>query len=212
MKYNKGFAPLIILLIVLGVLAVGGVAYFAGKSSTPKNTVSDNSNYYPPVNQNQNPTTTNNNPPAQTPPPVNNPPTNNPVINTTTTTSTKSNCLPTTSPWIKVASPNGGEIYPLSTVQNFTWQTCNIPSTAHLTGELVGISNPDNSKSLFGEGNDQGLSNDTGSLNDGQQAIDFGPILSTGVQWINTGTYKFKLSLFNTPSISDSSDNYFTIN
>lgn len=66
MKYNKGFTPIIILLIVLGVLAVGGVAYFAGKSSAPKNEVSDNSNYFP--------TTTNNNPPQQTPPPANNPP------------------------------------------------------------------------------------------------------------------------------------------
>ena len=44
MKYNKGFAPILILVIVLGVLAVGGVAYFAGKSSAPKNEVSDNSN------------------------------------------------------------------------------------------------------------------------------------------------------------------------
>ena len=75
MKYNKGFAPLVVLLIVLGVLAVGGVAYFAGKSSTPKNEVADNSNYFPTTEQNYTPpTTTNNNPPAQTPPPSNNPP------------------------------------------------------------------------------------------------------------------------------------------
>lgn len=73
MKYNKGFAPVVILLIVLGVLAVGGVVYFAGKSSAPKNEVSDNSNYYPPVEQNQNPPTTNNNPSQQqTPPSTNN--------------------------------------------------------------------------------------------------------------------------------------------
>mgnify|MGYP001579353697 FL=1 len=74
MKYNKGFAPILVLIIVLGALAVGGVAYFAGKSSAPKNEVTDNSNDYPPVNQNQTPPTTNNNPPVQTPPPVNNPP------------------------------------------------------------------------------------------------------------------------------------------
>ncbi len=78
MKYNKGFAPLVILLIVLGVLAVGGVAYFAGKSSAPKNEVADNSNYFPTTEQNNyTPPTTNNNPPAQTPP-ANNPPTQTP--------------------------------------------------------------------------------------------------------------------------------------
>lgn len=72
MKYNKGLAPVLILIIVLGVLVVGGGAYFVGKSSAPKNDVSDNSNYFPPVGQNYNPPTTNNNPPAQNPPPANN--------------------------------------------------------------------------------------------------------------------------------------------
>lgn len=73
MKYNKGFAPLVVLLIVLGVLAVGGVVYFAGKSSAPKNEVSDNSNYLPTTEQNYTPpATTNNNPPTQTPPSSNN--------------------------------------------------------------------------------------------------------------------------------------------
>ena len=53
MKYNKSFAQILILVIVLGALAIGGVVYFAGKSSAPKN---DN-NYFSP--------TTNNNPPDQ---------------------------------------------------------------------------------------------------------------------------------------------------
>ena len=69
-KYNKGFVPVTILIIVLGVLAVGGVAYFVGKSSAPKNEPSDNSNYVSPVEQNQNPpTTSNNNTQTQTAPP-----------------------------------------------------------------------------------------------------------------------------------------------
>src|SRR3989344_21306 len=67
MKYNKGFAPVLILIIVLGVLAVSVVSYFAGKRSAPKNEVSDNSNYLPPVDQNYNPPTTNNNPPISQP-------------------------------------------------------------------------------------------------------------------------------------------------
>ena len=45
MKNNKGLAPLVVLLVVLGVLVVGGVAYFAGKSSVSKNQVSDNSSH-----------------------------------------------------------------------------------------------------------------------------------------------------------------------
>src|SRR3990167_11393283 len=98
MKYNKGFAPLVVLLIVLGVLAVGGVAYFAGKSSAPKNEVSDN--YFPTTEQNYTPPTTNNNPPQQqTPPPANN------------LSQQQSACAPNDPPSIKVLSPNGGENY-----------------------------------------------------------------------------------------------------
>jgi hypothetical protein len=58
MKYNKGFAPLVVLLIVLGVLAVGGVAYFAGKSPAPKSEVSDNSTIITTQNQQEQNNTT----------------------------------------------------------------------------------------------------------------------------------------------------------
>ncbi|MFA6077181.1 MAG: IPT/TIG domain-containing protein [Candidatus Paceibacterota bacterium] len=68
MKYNKGFAPVLILIVVLGVLAVGGGAYFVGKSSAPKNEVSDNSNYFPQADQNYTPPTTSNTNNNVTPP------------------------------------------------------------------------------------------------------------------------------------------------
>jgi len=114
MKYNKGFAPLVVLLIVLGVLAVGGVVYFAGKSSTPKNEVSDN--YFPTTEQNYTPPTTNNNPPQQqTPPPVNNPP-------PSTSTACNSNSPST----IKVLSPNGGEVYQAGQQIVVKWKSCNV--------------------------------------------------------------------------------------
>jgi len=106
MKYNKGFAPLVVLLIVLGVLAVGGVAYFAGKSSAPKNEVADNSNYTSPI--------TNNNPPAQTPPPQ------NPKQPTP---------LPLCVPSITVLSPNGGEVYIAGQQITVKWTSCNVPTT-----------------------------------------------------------------------------------
>src|ERR1035437_8270873 len=114
MKYNKGFAPVVVLLIVLGVLAVGGVAYFAGKSSTPKNEVADNSNYFPTTEQNYTPPTTNNNPPQQqTPPPANNPPQQQTPPPT-----------PTCNPSITVLSPNGGHVYQSGQQITVTWSTC----------------------------------------------------------------------------------------
>jgi len=58
MKYNKGFAPVNIILIVLGIAVVGGIAYFLGKNNSK--TVTDNSTYYPPVQQDYKPVTTNN--------------------------------------------------------------------------------------------------------------------------------------------------------
>jgi len=52
MKYNKGFAPVIILIIVLGVLAVGGVAYYTTKTPnlSPQNTDLNN---YSEINNNK---------------------------------------------------------------------------------------------------------------------------------------------------------------
>ncbi len=36
MKYNKGFGSLAVLLIIIAILAVGGIAYYSGKNSVPK--------------------------------------------------------------------------------------------------------------------------------------------------------------------------------
>lgn len=51
MKNNKGFVPVLVLVIILGVLIVGGVAYFIGKNTVPENNTSDNSNNYSQVDQ-----------------------------------------------------------------------------------------------------------------------------------------------------------------
>lgn len=54
MKYNKGFAPLILLAIIVGALVVGGGAvYFATKTPTSPKNIGEN-NYQPQENQNQN--------------------------------------------------------------------------------------------------------------------------------------------------------------
>ena len=107
MKYNKGFAPLIILLIVLGVLAVGGVVYFAGKSSAPKNEVADNSNYFPTIEQNYTPPTTNNNPPVQTPP-------------------LQNGCTPNDPPSITITNPIAGVSYTVGQNVTLSWTSCNV--------------------------------------------------------------------------------------
>ena len=100
MKNNKGFAPIAIVLIIIAVLAVGGVAYFAGKSSNslPQNVVPDN--YQSSGNQTN-----------VAIPPVQN---------------TEADCLPNTAPWIKVLSPAGGEVYTVGQNVNVEWTSCNV--------------------------------------------------------------------------------------
>ena len=107
MKLNKGFAPIVIVLIVIDMLAVGGVAYFVGKSSNPSPLNVVGNNYQPQESQN----TVLPTPPVQ----------NNQVVNNT-------NCLLTTAPWIKVLSPNGGETYTAGQQVKIKWQSCNIPT------------------------------------------------------------------------------------
>jgi hypothetical protein len=193
MKYNKGFAPLVVLLIVLGVLAVGGVAYFAGKSSTPKNEVADNSNYYPPVQQNQNSPTTNNNPPQQqTPPPANNSPqqqTPPPVVACT--------------PSIAVLSPNGGETFYTNSTFVLKWKTCGVPANHYVNAQLVDMGNPNGGNALLCEGG----SNTWGPecLNDGSQSI------TLNTQATSPGTYKIRIGTYGNPAVQDYSDNTFTI-
>ncbi len=68
MKYNKGFAPIVILIAILVAGVIGGVAYYAGKNQkTSENKIVDN---YQPVNNN---TYQQNTPQATTPKPKNNP-------------------------------------------------------------------------------------------------------------------------------------------
>lgn len=124
MKYNKGFAPVLVLIIVLGVLAVGGVAYFAGKSSAPKNEVTDNSNYFPPVQQNQNPPVTSN---------------------------TKNNVTPpvTIKPSISVLLPKTGDTLVAGSVKVVTWSSTNLTSSDLINIWLIGVGNSQYSKELI---------------------------------------------------------------
>ena len=110
MKNNKkGFGALAIVLLLAGILVVGGGAYYVGTKNSLPPPPSENTGGDPVVLQNQNNTT------------------NSPMVNT------QSNCLPTTAPWIKIISPNGGETYTAG--QNITvkWTSCNISPASILT-------------------------------------------------------------------------------
>ena len=117
MKKNKGFG-IGILIAIVAILAVGGVAYYTNKSPKiePVNLEKEN---LPQENQNDvvNVPVENNQ--------VDNTANNNTTTTTTVTTSTTTSCLPTTSPWIKVLSPNGGETYTSGQQITVTWSKCN---------------------------------------------------------------------------------------
>jgi hypothetical protein len=109
MKYNKGFAPLVVLLIVLGLVVVGGGAYMIGKSSSTEKeinpeTLIQKENYGEaslPTNDSV----------AQKP---------------------SSECTTTSSPRITVLSPNGGETYKTNEKIVVKWDSCNIPKSHRL--------------------------------------------------------------------------------
>jgi hypothetical protein len=119
MKYNKGFTGVAVLLVVLGVLIVGGVAYFAGKSSAPKSEVSelnDDSNYSPVEKQENNSPVLNTNTTVQN---------SLPVDNVSSTVSTICNSNSPIS--LKLLSPNGGETYAVGQQITVKWESCNLP-------------------------------------------------------------------------------------
>jgi len=205
MKYNKGFAPVLILVIVLGALSVGGVAYFAGKSSAPKNEVNDNSNYFPEEQNSNPPATYNNNPPTNNQQQTN---TQTPPVNTQTTAS------------ITLLSPNGGEVLKAGGTYKIKWQ-----ASSSFTSDY-----PKVSILLVGGSRDQAvtpdqtiIANNTGSYEWTIPNVQ----LSTYIQDVSGGPYtlknisgqnQFKFLITGYPSKStraegplDYSNNYFTI-
>lgn len=203
MKINKGFAPIAIVLIIIAVLAVGGVAYFAGKSSNtlPPNVVPDN--YQSSGNQNNIAT-----------PPVQNTQVNNPVPNT------QADCLPTTAPWIKVLSPNGGETYTMGQSITITWKTCNAQSGQ--TIELgIGKEIPaSQNNGISGAFNPEVSFYPYQITNDGTKTVTLSGS-STNGNWPFTPGNNYKISAVlnplptnthETPYVVDLSDNLFTIN
>lgn len=120
MKYNKGFAPLIVLLIVLGVLVVGGAAYSVGKKSAPKNETVGSSNNFPVPKQSSTPPTSESSPSLTT------------------------SCAPS----ITVLSPNGGEVYKAGQQITVKWKSCNLKQQVGIT--LSGFPVPSSTQFFLG--------------------------------------------------------------
>ena len=119
MKKNKGFAPILLALIIVALLAVGDIAYNAIKSSntTPSRTSQNTgtNSYQPSENQN-----------GSTNVPVQNQTINTVINNPTTNIITPTGCLPTSVPSITVTSPSGGEAYTLGQQITVKWTSCNV--------------------------------------------------------------------------------------
>ena len=127
----------------------------------------------------------------------NNLPAENQVVNNVPT-----DCLPTTSPWIKVLSPNGGETYYTNSAIDLKWKSCNVPSTIHLNAQLIDVyNNSSDGLALLCEGGSSTWGSEC--LNDGEQV--FGTI-----KW-KAGIYKIKLASSEGVSVVSISDSSFTI-
>ena len=83
--------------MIVIILLVGGLAFFAGRISSEKNSFSVVNSNFPQENQ---------------------------VVN-----NTKTDCLSTTKPWVKVLSQNGGETYTAGQQIIVKWESCNNPYT-----------------------------------------------------------------------------------
>ncbi|MFH1608699.1 MAG: peptidoglycan-binding protein [Patescibacteria group bacterium] len=110
MKNKKGFAKIPIILIIVVILAIGGVVYYISKQK-----ISNSKSQLSAI-------------------------VSKAVIPTPTPVATKPTaCDPTgtAQPWIKVTSPNGGETYTAGQQVTVTWTSCNILNTESVRIDLV---------------------------------------------------------------------------
>ena len=107
----------------------------------------------------------------------------------------QTDCLPTTKPWVKVLSPNGGEIYQAGESVDVKWKSCNLNTSVYIT--LSGFPYPNNIQF--------GLGSWVHSI-DNIETVIMPATVKNGNYTINIGT-----SPENSPSVSDFSDRPFTI-
>lgn len=113
-------------------------------------------------------------------------------------------CTPTTAPYIKVISPNGGETFTAGQQITVKWTSCNALPTTQLDIQLYYL-NPD----VPGLNGYFGLNNMT--LNDGEETVLVPDPATFG--WLTGTHFKVRVRpIYTSPISEDMSDNLFTIN
>lgn len=124
-------------------------------------------------------------------------------------------CTPTTTPYIKVLSPNGGEEYVAGQEVTVTWQSCNNPHTPKKVAVRLSNGNGGYTYYLSGDNAMNVGSPDTGSLTANLPPENHTSLNSGSPVNFETGS-NFRIEVFMYPvewdQYSDSSDNLFTIN
>ncbi len=132
---------------------------------------------------------------------------NDPVSNSSATLdSTSIVCSDSTSPRIKIISPNGGETYTPGHKLTVKWETCNMTSTDNVHVSLVWKDS---------QGGTGGSSN-SATVNDGQAVITLPSDVGNGGYYKSGKLYKVQViqSVNGAPNYTgsvDTSDNLFTI-
>lgn len=146
----------------------------------------------------------------------------NPNVATTTTTTTA--CLPTTAPWIKVLSPNGGEVYKMGDTITIKWGTCNAKPEQTVTlgmGQVIppynGVPEGFHPSVRFSptEISNSGITTvklDASSVSIISRLNGVWPFTSGSNYKILATLNPSSTNTEETPSVGDSSDNTFTIN
>ena len=208
MNKNKGFIGLgIIIAIILGIIVVGGGAYYLGKSNSKQevkveenNNTGSNSHEVP-----TGPFLDETNYVAPTPINQNQPVVNNQQVNNTTSTT----------PSITVLSPNGGEVYKVGDKITVKWTSKGLSNNTPVQILLITKTGPWNSSpaSNFDLSNNNSVLVSSGSAT--FTLPDINSNKWTGSKDIRTGNY-YKIyisqSLSDTIDASDYSDSTFTIN
>jgi len=170
MKYNKGFALIALIAIIAGVLVIGSGAYYLGKKSNTKNFPEGCGFNGELCIKDKN------------------------VMN-----NMQQDCLSTTTPWLKVISPNGGETYTAGQQITVKWESCNIGG--HPIGVVLNKANmnwDDGNPIVFATG-----APEDSTPNDGIETF-------TIPASVNPEQYKIGIQRDNS-NYEDSSDNSFTI-
>ncbi len=128
--------------------------------------------------------------------------------NTTTTTSATTGCTSTTTPWIKIISPNGDEIYNAGQQITVTWESCNIAKTEKIQLHLQDVNGIEVS---------QYLTSSEGTVNDGVEKVSL-PLLLENIGFTYGKSYRLYIGTmalndpsWGTSSFADMSDGLFSI-